>query len=276
MSFLNKLFGFRWSLYIVKNENQLAYAMHEHAVMRMAGYVMGYFADGGKPIEPWSLYLNFNHNHKSIKLEPEHFTPDGENVTPLLIQQIEFIDPGWKVKGGEPVFEEAATKKRIKIQESTSEYLQTAFSDKPRELTFFRVMDEIFNKSSQPQEPIPTAFESLTAICKFIAISKISPEFYVKHSHPIEIGCSFIRVLASHYPELNKAFREALPLPISEGATLIEQAIISISFSDEKIHWFDNQMTATLQTLLPVVQDPELPEWVSNFKWAIEQAFNEE
>jgi hypothetical protein len=148
MGIFNKLFGFRWSLYIVKNENQLAYAMHEHAVMRMAGYVMSYFADGGKPAEPWSLYLNFNHNHKSIKLEPEHFTPDGENVTPLLIQQIESIDPGWKVKGGEPVFEEAATKKRIKIQESSSEYLQTAFSDKPRELTFFRVMDEIFDKSS--------------------------------------------------------------------------------------------------------------------------------
>lgn len=128
----------------------------------------------------------------------------------------------------------------------------------------------------QPNEPIPTAFESLAAICKFIAISKISPEFYVKYSHPIEIGCSFIRVLASHYPELNKAFREALPLPISEGATLIEHAFISISFPEEKVQWLDNQMTATLQTLLPVVRDSELPEWLSSFKWAIEQAFNEE
>ncbi len=36
MGFLNKLFGFRWSLYIVQNENQLTYAMHEHSVMRMA------------------------------------------------------------------------------------------------------------------------------------------------------------------------------------------------------------------------------------------------
>ena len=147
MGFFNKLLGFRWSLYIVQNGNQLTYAMHEHAVIRMAGYVMGYFADGGKPVEPWSLYLNFNHKHQSFKLLPEHFTPDGENITHLIIQQIESIDPGWQVKGGEPVFEEAATKKRIKIQESTNEFIKATFSDKPRELTFYRVMDEVFGKS---------------------------------------------------------------------------------------------------------------------------------
>lgn len=146
MGIFNKLLGFRWSLYIVKNGNQLAYAMHEHAVIRMAGYVMGYFADGGKPVEPWSLYFNFNHKHQSFQLLPEHFTQDGENITPLLTQLIKSIDPDWQVKGGEPIFEEAATKKRIKIQESTSEYIQSAFSDKPRELTFYRVMDEVFGK----------------------------------------------------------------------------------------------------------------------------------
>ena len=150
MGFLNKLFGFRWSLYIVQNGNQLAYAMHEHSVMRMLGYVMGYFADGGRPIEPWSLHLNFNPKHQTIKLEPAHFTPDGESVTPALIQQIESIDPGWKVKGAEPVFEEAATKKRIKISEHTPGHIdiQAMFDNinKPRELTFYSVMDEVFGK----------------------------------------------------------------------------------------------------------------------------------
>ena len=148
MGFLNRLLGFRWSLYIVQNGNQLAYAMHEHSVMRMIGYVMGRFANGGKPVDPWSLHLNFNHKHTSIKLGPEHFTPDGKNVTPLLMQQIESIDPGWKVKGGEPVFEEAATKKRIKITDHTPGKidLQAMLEniDKPRELTFFRVLDEVF------------------------------------------------------------------------------------------------------------------------------------
>lgn len=115
MGFLNKLLGFRWSLYIVQNGNQVAYVMHEHSVLRMVGYVMGYFADGGRPIAPWSLHLNFNQKHQTIDLESKHFTSDGEDVTPVLIRQIESIDPGWKVKGGEPVFEEAATKKRLKL-----------------------------------------------------------------------------------------------------------------------------------------------------------------
>lgn len=150
MGLFNKLLGFRWSLYIVQNGNQLAYAMHEHSVLRMVGYVMAYFEGGGRPIEPWSLYLNFNKNHQTIKLGPEHFTANGENVTPLLIHQIEAIDPGWKVKDGEPVFEEAATKKRIKIAEhEPGEIDIQAMLDninKPREVTFYRVMDEVFGK----------------------------------------------------------------------------------------------------------------------------------
>jgi hypothetical protein len=150
MGFFNKLLGFRWSLYIVRDGNQLAYAMHEHSVMGMIGYVMGSFANGGKPVEPWSLYLNFNHKHQLIKLGPEHFTPDGENVTPLLIQQIETIDPGWRVKSGEPVFEEAATKKRIKITDHVPGKwdIQAMLDniDKPREVTFFRVLDDVFGK----------------------------------------------------------------------------------------------------------------------------------
>jgi hypothetical protein len=150
MGLLNKSFGFRWSLYIVQNENQLAYAMHEHSVMRMLGYVMDYFADGGSPVEPWSLYLNFNHKHQTIKLGPEHFTPDGGNVTASLMQKVETIDPGWKVKGAEPVFEEAATKKRIKISEHTLGHIdiQAMFDniDKPREVTFYSVMDSVFGR----------------------------------------------------------------------------------------------------------------------------------
>ena len=124
--------------------------MHENSVTRMLGYVMEYFADGGRPIEPWSLRLNFNHKHQAIKLGPEHFTPDGENITPVLIQQIESIDPGWKVKGGEPVFEEAATKKRIRISEYAPGQIDIQAMlnniDKPRELTFYSVMDEVFGK----------------------------------------------------------------------------------------------------------------------------------
>lgn len=150
MGFLNKLFGFRWSLYVVQNGNQLAYAMHENNVMRILGYVMGYFAQGGKPTEPWCLHLNFNKKHQTIKLGPEHFTANADDLTSVLIQQIEAIDPGWNVKGAEPVFEETTTKKRLKISEHPPGRidLKAMFDNinKPSEKTFFSVMDEVFGK----------------------------------------------------------------------------------------------------------------------------------
>lgn len=150
MGFLNKLFGFRWSLYVVQNGNQLVYAMHENSVMRIIGYVEHYFADGGQPVEPWSLYLNFNHKHQKIKLESEHFSPNDGKATTLLFQQIEAIDPDWKVKGAEPIFEEVATKKRIKIMSAPSGHtsLQELFDNiqKPREPTFYTVMNVVFGK----------------------------------------------------------------------------------------------------------------------------------
>lgn len=145
MGLLNKLLGFRWSLYIVQNEKELIYAMHCHSVLKIVGYVMGRFAGGKKPVEPWSLYLNFNHTHQNIKLGPEHFTSDGE-FTQTLIRQIESIDPGWQVGGDEPIFEEAATRKPLKIIESTEDYIQATLynTGKPKEVTFFSVMRNVF------------------------------------------------------------------------------------------------------------------------------------
>ncbi len=148
MGFLRKIFGFRWSLYFVQNEKQIIYALHGNSVMRLVGYVMSYFSDGGKPVEPWSLYLNFNHTHKTIKLGSEHFTSDGEDITSTLIQEINSIDPGWQVKGAEPIFVEAATRKRIKISEHTPGNVDIRKMleriNKPPEVTFFSVMDDVF------------------------------------------------------------------------------------------------------------------------------------
>jgi hypothetical protein len=151
MGLFGKWLGSRWSLYVVRNGNQIAYAMHENSAIRIAGYVMGYFAGGAKPVGPWSLYLNFNRMHKTILLRPEHFTAGGENVTKQLIAEIDEIDPGWKVKGGEPVFEEAATKRRLKISEHSSGHIDIQVMlkqiNEPPEVTFNSVMDEVFGKS---------------------------------------------------------------------------------------------------------------------------------
>jgi hypothetical protein len=156
MGFLNKLFGFRWSLYIIRNENQLAYAMHEHSVRTLVEYAMLYFAKGGRPVEPWSLCLNFNKTHQIIKLEPELFTADGW-WTPALKRQLESIDPGWlERRNGEPWFEEAATKRHLKITDApplgrdlaTIQRDLEAMLNSPQvpETTFYSVMDEVFGK----------------------------------------------------------------------------------------------------------------------------------
>ncbi len=150
MGLFNKLFGKRWSLYIVRNENELLYAMHENSVHRMVGYVINSFVEFGEPVEPWSLILNFNKNNSTIKLNRSHFTDEG-HASDKLINEIESIDSGWKVKGAEPVFFEAATKKVLKISNSIPSTIidfQKEIDNvgKPKEVTFFSVMDDVFGK----------------------------------------------------------------------------------------------------------------------------------
>lgn len=149
MGLFNKLFGFRWSLYLVRNENELIYAMHENSVMRNVGYCMPYYIDGKNPVSPWGLHLNFNKNNTSFKLQSEHITPDGENITDSLIKKIETIDPGYRVKGGEPVFINAHTKKQLEIFHKTDySNLQKEIDNagKPEEPTFYSIMDEVFGQ----------------------------------------------------------------------------------------------------------------------------------
>jgi hypothetical protein len=126
--------------------------MHENSVLAMVGYVMPFFSNGAKPLTPWNIYLNFNHKNLVLRLEPEHFTQNGENVTNSLINKIKEFDPGWMVKGGEPIFEEAATKRQLKITDYPSgpADIQAMLDNfnKPRETTFFSVMEEVFGESS--------------------------------------------------------------------------------------------------------------------------------
>jgi len=147
MGLMEKLFGFRWSLYIVKNGKELVYVMHGDSVFRMVGYVMGSFSGGSKPVLPWSIHLNFNKKHKSFELLPEHFTTDGESITHLLRHQIESIDTNWEVAGAgsTPVFLEVATKKKIKISNDLSnlqEYMDNM--KKPQDPTFYDILDIVF------------------------------------------------------------------------------------------------------------------------------------
>lgn len=94
--------------------------------------------------------MNFNRKHKAFKLESQHFTEDGENVTDSLIQRINAIDPGWMVKGAKPVFMDAETKEEFPISSQHITFnkidIQAMIDSagKPPELTFYRIMDGIF------------------------------------------------------------------------------------------------------------------------------------
>lgn len=166
MGILNKLFGFRWSLYIVRNENELLYVVHGNSVMKILGSVMVHFANDKKPVKPWSLYLNFNKKHKKIKLKPKHFLKVARGirgmyagldmeVSKILIKEIKAVDPDYgSFTGGmgDPVFMEAATKKKLEMYSDFSkESIQKRIDDiekgKPKEITFTSVMQKVFGKA---------------------------------------------------------------------------------------------------------------------------------
>ena len=119
----------------------------------------------------------------------------------------------------------------------------------------------------------PDAFDSLAAISRFIGVEKSSPEFYQRHYHPVEMACAFVRVLAGHYPKLGEAFRQSLLLPVSQGSQPIRDIMPTLGLTEERIIWFDAQMTEILKALVPVARDPSMPEWLQESKWAIEGAF---
>jgi hypothetical protein len=159
---MNKLFGYRWSLYIARNEKEIVYALHDNDWFGIIISMHKYFSKGLKPVPPWSLHLNFNKKHKNFILLPEHFNPeDNKYYTDLFIQELNKIDPKWKTSGRnskvEPLFVEAATKKEIKIchlptggfncligDDGDASKFYELINQKNKEPTFYDIMDDIF------------------------------------------------------------------------------------------------------------------------------------
>jgi len=105
--------GFRWSLYFVKKDEGLRYALHENSVVLLLEYVLGPLENGKQLSSDWELHINFNWQHKAIKLEERHFQNGA--IDRNLITEISTIDPGWKVTGGKPVFVDAITRKSLPL-----------------------------------------------------------------------------------------------------------------------------------------------------------------
>ena len=154
MSFFRRLFGPRWTLTFLNGERP-AYALHENSVVRMTGYVMGYYRDGVEPRVPWVLRLTFNRRNEFFDLNPKHFTADGGDLTPDFIAQIRKIDPDFQVGGKEPRFEELPSRRNIPFKNSTTitennlrSSIEAALSGlHDSSPTFYSVMDTIFPRA---------------------------------------------------------------------------------------------------------------------------------
>ena|SRR5581483_8878392 len=120
---------------------------------------------------------------------------------------------------------------------------------------------------------LPTVFDSLAALSKFVLIDRVDPEFYKAYFHGINMATSFMRVLAGTHAALAKSFQESLAQPLPVAAQTIRSGFESASLRETEVQWIDAQMTASMRALIPVLRAPNLPSLFGECKWAIEGAF---
>lgn len=92
----------------------LRYALHNDAVDILLGYVSAPLKKGKRISPVWELHLNFNFEHKSIKLVEPFFLKS--NVSRILLDLIAAIDPDWMVPRGELIFVDARTQKQLPLE----------------------------------------------------------------------------------------------------------------------------------------------------------------
>ena len=104
---MNKLFGYRWSLYISDNNRVIHYAAHSDNVYTLLFAVAELFLDSGNPKEPWKIYINYNKKQKEILLDKELFTKDGfHGISRELIDKIRLLDNNFekRLPDEKPIF----------------------------------------------------------------------------------------------------------------------------------------------------------------------------
>jgi hypothetical protein len=132
----------------LKKDGKTLYAMHENSPIKLAWQCTGYFKEGVHQDPAWKILLNFNTKNKSIELGKQHFKDHGQSVSNLLMNEMMAIDSEIMLsRGGEPVFEDVLTKKRLKVNEVNEIDIQD-LKDHSRHLTevsFLNIMDNIFS-----------------------------------------------------------------------------------------------------------------------------------
>lgn len=117
----------------------------------------------------------------------------------------------------------------------------------------------------------PDAFDSLAAINRLSNSDEYDEAFYERYRQTIDFAAGFIGFFASQDRNLS-------PLPRFKGAPLDEVATILRDVMKQPIpnlnvEWFDQQMTIVMRSLLPIVRDPALPDFLHECRWGIEGAF---
>jgi hypothetical protein len=128
-AFFGARIGSRWSLYFVHKRDGLRYTLQDDAVDVLLGYVLAHVKKGKRISPDWELHLNFNFEHKSIRLVEAFFSKDG--ISQALFDLIAAIDSDWMVPRGELLFVDARTRKQLPL--GTSD--QTFWDQTPRMTT---------------------------------------------------------------------------------------------------------------------------------------------
>ena len=172
---LPKDYRYKWSLYII-HSGAPKYFLDADSALTLTDYVISGFRNGKQPVRPWALALIFNPTHRHIVLLPDHFESDGDNITPLLMNQIAEIDPDYGVENGrKPVFSDAVTGKWLEMDNYQAYATQSAFQKfksglldwgpVKEEADFTAVFNKIFDRkipaSSSAKNTSPSFFQKL-------------------------------------------------------------------------------------------------------------------
>jgi uncharacterized protein (UPF0147 family) len=128
-------------------------------------------------------------------------------------------------------------------------------------------------RSKKPKGP-PTPFDTLAAFSKFQNVSECSPEFYAKYKKAIDVTVGFLAFVSSQHESLAKVLAHS-SVPVRDIAKGVESAMASAKLEQHALDFINSTMTTIMESLLPAVKDPELPEYLKVCVWAIEGAFEE-
>lgn len=109
--------GMPWSVYVIRNGNELIAAAHVASPIAALGVIGIWVEDYGDPVAPYSIGLNFNKDHTFVPLISENFDSFGYPKNDL-VSQLAIIDPKClKRRSYEenpiPYFTEPATKRQL-------------------------------------------------------------------------------------------------------------------------------------------------------------------